>query len=43
VVIYSKVDLGCALEGHTSPDCWTHEPASALRLARAAVLYALKR
>ncbi|MFO0929200.1 MAG: DUF4159 domain-containing protein [Gemmataceae bacterium] len=43
VVIYSKYDLGCALEKHSSPDCLGHDPASALRLARAAVLYALRR
>lgn len=43
VVIYSKYDLGCALERHSSPDCLGHDPASALRLARAAVLYALRR
>jgi hypothetical protein len=43
VVIYSKTDIGCALEKHSSPDCMGHDPASALKLARAAVLYALKR
>jgi hypothetical protein len=43
VVIYSKTDIGCALEKYSSPDCVGHDPASALRLARAAVLYALKR
>jgi hypothetical protein len=43
VVIYSKADIGCALEKHSSPDCMGHDPASALKLARAAVLYALKR
>ncbi len=43
VVIYSKADIGCALEKRTSPDCLGHDPASALQLARAAVLYALKR
>jgi hypothetical protein len=43
VVIYSKTDIGCALERHSSPDCMGHDPASALKLARAAVLYALKR
>jgi hypothetical protein len=42
-VIYSKVDIGCALENHSTPDCWSHHPQSALRLARAALLYALKR
>ncbi|MFO0880466.1 MAG: DUF4159 domain-containing protein [Gemmataceae bacterium] len=43
VVIYSKYDLGCALEKQTSPDCLGHDHASALKLARAALLYALKR
>jgi hypothetical protein len=43
VVIFSKTDIGCALEKHSSPDCMGHDPASALKLARAAVLYALKR
>jgi hypothetical protein len=39
VVLYSKYDLGCALEGHTSPDCLGYDQASALRIATAAVLY----
>lgn len=43
VVIYSKYDLGCALEKHPSSDCLGHDHASAIRLASAAVLYALKR
>jgi hypothetical protein len=43
VVIYSKYDLGCALERHQSPDCLGHDYESALRLGTAAVLYALKR
>jgi hypothetical protein len=43
VVIYSKYDIGCALEKHAGPDCLGHDPDSALRLARAAVLYLLKR
>jgi hypothetical protein len=43
VVIYSKNDIGCALEKHTSPDCVGHDHESALRLARAALLYALVR
>jgi Domain of unknown function (DUF4159) len=47
VVIYSRFDLGCALDQgrgrHTSPDCLSHDYASAVRLGRAAVLYALKR
>jgi Domain of unknown function (DUF4159) len=43
VVIYSRYDLGCALEKHQSTDCLGHDHASALRLAGAAVLYALKR
>src|SRR5262249_2752188 len=43
VVIYSPNDIGCALEKHSSPDCVGHDHDSALKLARAAVLYALKR
>jgi hypothetical protein len=43
VVIYSKYDLGCALEKHPSSDCLGHDHPSALRLAGAAVLYTLKR
>ncbi len=42
VVIYSKYDLGCALEKHPSSDCVGHDHESALRLAGAAVLYYLK-
>ncbi|MFL5342909.1 MAG: DUF4159 domain-containing protein, partial [Gemmataceae bacterium] len=41
-VIYSKYDLGCALEKHPSSDCIGHDHDSALRLASAAVLYYLK-
>jgi hypothetical protein len=43
VVIYSKADIGCALEKHASSECLSHEHASALKLARAALLYSLKR
>ena len=43
VVIYSKYDLGCALENHQSSDCVGHDKASALKLAAAAVLYQLKK
>ena len=43
VVIYSKYDIGCALENHKSTDCLSHTPDSARRLAAAAVLYSLKR
>jgi hypothetical protein len=43
VVIYSKYDIGCALERHQSPDCLGHDHDSALRLGTAAVMYALKR
>jgi hypothetical protein len=42
-VIYSKYDIGCALEKHQSSDCLGHDHASALRLGSAVVLYALKR
>jgi hypothetical protein len=43
VVIYSKYDIGCALEKHKSSDCLGHDHESALRLAKAAVFYLLKR
>ena len=42
-IIYSKYDIGCALEGHKSTDCLGHTRESALRLGEAAILYALKR
>jgi hypothetical protein len=42
-VVYSRYDLGCALEGHKSSDCLGHTRDSALQVATAAVLYALKR
>ncbi|HEV8061783.1 MAG TPA: DUF4159 domain-containing protein, partial [Gemmataceae bacterium] len=40
-IIYSKYDLGCALEKHQSTDCLGHDHASALLLGKAAVFYAL--
>jgi Domain of unknown function (DUF4159) len=43
VVIYSKYDIGCALEKHQSTDCLGHDHDSAVRLGTAVVLYALKR
>jgi hypothetical protein len=43
VVIYSKYDLGCALEKSKSTDCLGHDYESALKLAGAVVLYALKK
>ena len=43
VVIYSKYDIGCALENHKSSDCLGHDRDGALTLGTAAVLYALKR
>jgi hypothetical protein len=42
-IIYSRYDIGCALEGHKSSDCLGHSPDSAKQLAAAAVLYSLKR
>lgn len=42
VVLYSKYDLGCALERNTSPDCVGYDHASALRIAMAAVLYSAR-
>ena len=43
VVIYSKYDLGCAIEGHKAADCLGYDKDSALRIASAVVLYSLKR
>jgi len=43
VVIYSKYDIGCALEKHQSSDCLGYDHASALRLAGAVVLYNLQK
>lgn len=40
-IIYSKYDIGCALERHQSLDCRGYTPESALRIAQAAVLYSL--
>ena len=42
-VIYSRYDIGCALEKHQSTDCLGHDHDSAIKLGSAAVLYALKR
>ena len=42
VLLYSKYDIGCALERHQSPDCRGYEPDSALKLVRAAVMYVLR-
>lgn len=41
-IIYSKYDLGCALEKHKSSACKGYDYDSALRLASACVLYAMK-
>lgn len=43
VLLYSRYDLGCALEKHQSTDCLGHDHASAVRLGTAVVLYALRR
>ena len=43
VVMYSKYDIGCALEKHQATDCLGHDHASAVLLGKAAVLYALRR
>jgi hypothetical protein len=43
VVIYSRYDIGCALEHRTATDCLGHDYESAVRLARAAILYSLNR
>jgi len=41
-ILYSKYDIGCALERHQSSDCIGYVPDSALRIATAAVLYTLR-
>lgn len=43
VVIYSRYDIGCALEKNKSSACKGYDPESAMRLATAALLYSLKR
>jgi hypothetical protein len=43
VIVYSKYDIGCALEGHKASDCMGHDKDSALKLGAAVVLYSLKR
>jgi hypothetical protein len=42
VVIYSRYDIGCALERHQSSDCLGYDHASALRIGSAAILYTLR-
>ncbi len=42
-VIYSKYDIGCALENRQSSDCLGHDHDSAVQLGKAVVLYALRR
>jgi hypothetical protein len=39
VVLYSRYDIGCALERNTSADCVGYDPHSAMHIATAAVLY----
>jgi hypothetical protein len=43
VIVYSKYDIGCAIEGHKAADCLGHDKDSALRIAAAVTLYSLKR
>lgn len=43
VIVYSKYDIGCALEKTRASDCLGHDFESARRLGLAAVFYALKR
>jgi len=42
-VVYSRYDIGCAIEGHKAADCLGHDKDSALKIASAVVLYSLKR
>ena len=39
-IIYSKYDIGCALERHTGVDCKGYTHASAARIAANIVIYA---
>ena len=41
-VIYSKYDVGCALERHQPVDCPGYHPDSAAKIAGAALLYSLQ-
>jgi Domain of unknown function (DUF4159) len=41
-VIYSKYDIGCALEKHQSTNCISHDYESARMLAKAVIFYALR-
>ncbi len=41
LVIYSRYDIGCALEKHSSSECLGHDFDSAALLGKAVVLYAL--
>lgn len=42
VLVYSKYDLGCALDRHASADCVGYQHESALELAMQVLLYAMK-
>jgi Domain of unknown function (DUF4159) len=42
-VIYSRYDIGCALEKNKSSACKGYDPDSAMKLATAGLLYSLKR
>lgn len=42
VLLYSKYDIGCALERHQSSDCLGYDHDSASKIAAAAVLYLLE-
>jgi hypothetical protein len=42
-VIYSRYDIGCALEKNKSSACKGYDPDSAMKLATAALLYSLRR
>lgn len=42
VVLYSRYDIGCALERHQSSDCLGYDYESAVRIGTAALLYQLR-
>lgn len=42
-VVYSKYDIGCALEKHNSTSCLGYDHDSAVKIGRAVVMYQLRR
>jgi len=42
-VIYSRYDIGCALEKHAAPDCLGHRPRECAESSGGGVVYMLRR